>query len=126
MNNSSAVNLNFAGFVLAGCISLTVKHMSSSVLTNNWLVPIDSLSLDSSTASVILQVTSTDLHRHFHSLGAGVIEDVRVQRDKGFGFVRYSTHGEAALAIQMGNARLLCGKPIKVHCYGKSFLWYKL
>lgn len=70
-----------------------------------------------------MQVTSVDLHRHFHSLGAGVIEDVRVQRDKGFGFVRYSTHGEAALAIQMGNARLLCGKPIKVHCFGKSFLW---
>ncbi|KAI3414944.1 uncharacterized protein J3R85_015636, partial [Psidium guajava] len=59
------------------------------------------------------EVTSADLHRHFHALGAGVIEDVRVQRDKGFGFVRYSTHAEAALAIQMGNARILCGKPIK-------------
>lgn len=55
-----------------------------------------------------------DLHRQFHALGAGVIEEVRVQRDKGFGFVRYSTHAEAALAIQMGNARILCGKPIKV------------
>lgn len=61
-----------------------------------------------------MQVTSVDLHRHFHALGAGTIEDVRVQRDKGFGFVRYSTHGEAALAIQMGNARILCGKAIKV------------
>ncbi|XP_030538483.1 oligouridylate-binding protein 1-like isoform X1 [Rhodamnia argentea] len=59
------------------------------------------------------EVTSADLHRHFHALGAGVIEDVRVQRDKGFGFVRYCTHAEAALAIQMGNARILCGKPIK-------------
>ncbi|WJZ97656.1 hypothetical protein VitviT2T_016244 [Vitis vinifera] len=59
------------------------------------------------------EVTSVDLHRHFHALGAGAIEDVRVQRDKGFGFVRYSTHAEAALAIQMGNARILCGKPIK-------------
>ncbi|RVW43987.1 Oligouridylate-binding protein 1 [Vitis vinifera] len=58
-------------------------------------------------------VTLVDLHRHFHALGAGAIEDVRVQRDKGFGFVRYSTHAEAALAIQMGNARILCGKPIK-------------
>ncbi|KAL5995148.1 Oligouridylate-binding protein 1B [Asimina triloba] len=57
--------------------------------------------------------TQLDLHRQFHSLGAGVIEEVRVQRDKGFGFVRYSTHQEAALAIQMGNARILCGKPIK-------------
>ncbi|KAJ4953237.1 hypothetical protein NE237_030069 [Protea cynaroides] len=59
------------------------------------------------------EVTQLDLHRHFHALGAGVIEEVRVQRDKGFGFVRYSTHAEAALAIQMGNARILCGKPIK-------------
>lgn len=61
-----------------------------------------------------MQVTSVDLHRHFHALGAGTIEDVRVQRDKGFGFVRYSTHAEAAMAIQLGNARILCGKAIKV------------
>ncbi|KAK1309428.1 Polyadenylate-binding protein RBP45C [Acorus calamus] len=59
------------------------------------------------------QVTQLDLHRQFHALGAGAIEEVRVQRDKGFGFVRYSTHAEAALAIQMGNGRILCGKPIK-------------
>ncbi|KAL4296790.1 hypothetical protein GQ457_12G021830 [Hibiscus cannabinus] len=59
------------------------------------------------------EVTSVDLHRFFHALGAGTIEDVRVQQDKGFGFVRYSSHAEAALAIQMGNARILCGKPIK-------------
>ncbi|KAF3439715.1 hypothetical protein FNV43_RR17993 [Rhamnella rubrinervis] len=59
------------------------------------------------------EVTSVDLHRLFHALGAGAIEDVRVQRDKGFGFVRYSTHAEAALAIQMGNARIISGKPIK-------------
>ncbi|XP_024023157.1 oligouridylate-binding protein 1 isoform X2 [Morus notabilis] len=59
------------------------------------------------------EVTSVDLHRHFHALGAGTIEDVRVQRDKGFGFVRFSNHAEAALAIQMGNARMLYGKQIK-------------
>ncbi|CAL9170479.1 unnamed protein product [Musa hybrid cultivar] len=59
------------------------------------------------------EVTQLDLHRHFHTLGAGVIEEVRVQRDKGFGFVRYSNHSEAALAIQVGNGRMLCGKPIK-------------
>lgn len=62
-----------------------------------------------------LQVTQLDLHRHFHALGAGVIEEVRVQRDKGFGFVRFSTHAEAALAIQMGNTQsYLYGKQIKV------------
>lgn len=81
---------------------------------------------------VYLQVTQLDLHRHFHSLGAGVIEEVRVQRDKGFGFVRYSTHAEAALAIQMGNttqSSYLFGKQMKVWIYAsfKQFmqLWQK-
>ncbi|GMI82160.1 oligouridylate binding protein 1B [Hibiscus trionum] len=60
------------------------------------------------------EVTQLELHRHFHALGVGVIEEVRVQRDKGFGFVRYSTHAGAALAIQMGNTQsFLCGKQIK-------------
>ncbi|XP_051132246.1 oligouridylate-binding protein 1-like isoform X2 [Andrographis paniculata] len=59
------------------------------------------------------EVTSVDIHRLFHALGVGVIEDVRIQREKGFGFIRYSNHAEAARAIQMGNARLLFGKPIK-------------
>ncbi|KAG5569561.1 hypothetical protein H5410_059327 [Solanum commersonii] len=58
-------------------------------------------------------VTTIDLHRYFHALGAGVIADVRIQRDRGFGFVRYSNHTEAARAIQLGNARILFGKPIK-------------
>ena len=63
----------------------------------------------------MLQVTQLDLHRMFHTLGAGVIEEVRVQRDKGFGFVRYNTHDEAALAIQMGNSQpFLFSRPIKV------------
>jgi len=62
-----------------------------------------------------LQVTQLDLHRYFHALGAGVIEEVRVQRDKGFGFVRYNTHPEAALAIQMGNTQpYLFNRQIKV------------
>ncbi|KAI9196313.1 hypothetical protein LWI28_022846 [Acer negundo] len=39
--------------------------------------------------------------------------EVPVQRDKGFGFVRFSTHAEAALAIQMGNNQsYLYGKQI--------------
>jgi len=62
-----------------------------------------------------LQVTQLDLHRLFYTLGAGVIEEVRVQRDKGFGFVRYNTHDEAALAIQMGNAQpFLFSRQIRV------------
>ncbi|KAF5190070.1 Oligouridylate-binding protein [Thalictrum thalictroides] len=59
------------------------------------------------------EVTQLDLHRLFHLLGAGAIEEVRIQRDKGFGFVRYSTHAEAAMAIQIGNTRMLFGKAIK-------------
>ncbi|KAK7281272.1 hypothetical protein RIF29_09100 [Crotalaria pallida] len=54
---------------------------------------------------------STTLAKVF--IGIGTIEDIRVQRYKDFGFVRYITHDEAALAIQMGNARILFGKPIK-------------
>jgi hypothetical protein len=66
------------------------------------------------------------VHRFFHSLGTGSIEEVRVTRDKGFGFVRYSTHDEAALAIQMGNGQLIGGRQIKVprpdfSCYGVFF-----
>ncbi|KAG8090525.1 hypothetical protein GUJ93_ZPchr0011g27781 [Zizania palustris] len=59
-------------------------------------------------------VNSNDVHRFFHSLGVGSIEEVRVTRDKGFGFVRYSTHEEAALAIQTGSGQLIGGRQIKV------------
>ncbi|XP_010929412.1 RNA-binding protein 208 [Elaeis guineensis] len=59
------------------------------------------------------EVTQAELHRQFHFLEAGVIEEVRIQRDKGFGFVRYHTHEQAALAIQMANGRILCGKSMK-------------
>ncbi|KAL2653903.1 hypothetical protein R1flu_022031 [Riccia fluitans] len=59
------------------------------------------------------EVTQPELHRQFHSLGAGIIEDVRVQRDKGFGFVRYRSHEEAAYAIQAANGRVICGKSVK-------------
>jgi nucleolysin TIA-1/TIAR len=47
-------------------------------------------------------------------LGAGIIEDVRVQREKGFGFVRYRSHEEAAYAIQAANGRIIGGKSVKV------------
>lgn len=59
------------------------------------------------------EATQVELHRQFHNLGVGVIEEVRIQRDKGFGFVRYSSHKEAALAIQMANGRIVCGKSMK-------------
>ncbi|KAI5383232.1 hypothetical protein KIW84_070586 [Lathyrus oleraceus] len=58
-------------------------------------------------------VTQAELHCQFHALGAGVLEEVRVQRDKGFGFVRYNTHEEAALATQMANGRPVRGKTMK-------------
>jgi len=59
------------------------------------------------------EVSQAELHRWFHAFGAGTIEDVRVQKDKGFGFVRYRTHEEAAFAIQAANGRVLCGKSVK-------------
>ncbi|KAK7259345.1 hypothetical protein RIF29_24949 [Crotalaria pallida] len=60
----------------------------------------------------IMQANSVSINPKVF-IGIGTIEDIRVQRDKDFGFVRYSTHDEAALSIQMGNARILFGKPIK-------------
>lgn len=60
------------------------------------------------------QVTQAELHCQFHALGAGVLEEVRVQSGKGFGFVRYNTHEEAAMAIQMANGRPVRGKTMKV------------
>uniref|UniRef100_A0ACD5WQ74 Uncharacterized protein n=1 Tax=Avena sativa TaxID=4498 RepID=A0ACD5WQ74_AVESA len=59
------------------------------------------------------EVTQDVLHRFFHALGAGALEEVRVQHGKGFGFVKYTDHAEASLAIRMGNGRILGGKPIK-------------
>jgi len=59
------------------------------------------------------EVNRDELHRHFYNLGVGAIEEIRVQQEKGFGFVRYSTHGEAALAIQMANGLVVRGKPLK-------------
>lgn len=59
------------------------------------------------------EVTQDVLHRFFHALGAGALEEVRVQHGKGFGFVTYTNHAEAALAIQMGNGRILGGKSMK-------------
>ena len=47
-----------------------------------------------------------------------MIEDVRLQKDKGFGFVRYRTHEEAAYAIQAANGRVICGKSVKVREFG--------
>ncbi|KAI4967897.1 hypothetical protein ZWY2020_011203 [Hordeum vulgare] len=38
---------------------------------------------------------------------------IKCSTGKGFGFIRYSTHGEAALAIQMANGLVVRGKPIK-------------
>nr|GEX99011.1 nucleotide-binding, alpha-beta plait [Tanacetum cinerariifolium] len=51
-------------------------------------------------------VAQLELHHHFYSLNAGVIEEVLLQRDKGFGFVRYNNHDEAALASQMGYTQI--------------------
>ena len=64
---------------------------------------------------MVYQVSQAELHRQFHMLGAGIIEDVRVQREKGFGFVRYRTHEEAAYAIQAANGRIMGGKSVKVY-----------
>lgn len=59
------------------------------------------------------EVTQAELHCHFHALGTGTIEEVRTQMGKGFGFVRYHTHEEAAQAIQMANGMIVRGRTMK-------------
>lgn len=59
------------------------------------------------------QVTPEELHEFFNGLGAGAIEDVQIARRRGYGFVRYSNHEEAALAIQAADGKIIRGWPIK-------------
>lgn len=59
-----------------------------------------------------------ELHRQFYALQVGLIEEVKVNKEKGFGFVRYRTNKEAAAAIQAGNGRVICGRSVKV---GRTF-----
>ncbi|KAL5699771.1 Oligouridylate-binding protein 1B [Ranunculus cassubicifolius] len=99
------------------------QHQNAVVLTNGSTPSDDSTNEDAPennpafttvyVGNLAHEVTQVELHRQFHILGAGVIEEVRIQRDKGFGFVRYTTHEEAALAIQLANGRIVCGKSMK-------------
>ncbi|MCO5564256.1 hypothetical protein L7F22_017914 [Adiantum nelumboides] len=59
------------------------------------------------------QVSQEELHAFFTGLGVGVIEDVCMARKRGFGFVRFSTHEEAALAIQAVDGQILRDRVVK-------------
>ncbi|KAK6152027.1 hypothetical protein DH2020_014662 [Rehmannia glutinosa] len=59
------------------------------------------------------EVTSVELHHHFHARRVGTIEDIRIQRDKGFGFIRYPVAMLKQPAIQMGNARLFLANQLR-------------
>lgn len=43
----------------------------------------------------------------------GTIEEIRVQKGKGYGFVRYQSHEQATRAIVAGNETTIQGRPIK-------------
>jgi nucleolysin TIA-1/TIAR len=49
----------------------------------------------------------------------GTVEEIRIQREKGFAFVRYNSHDSAARAIAYLNGRILGSKPIRVS-WGKD------
>ncbi|KAI5071160.1 hypothetical protein GOP47_0013411 [Adiantum capillus-veneris] len=59
------------------------------------------------------KASQEELQEMFNGLGVGSIEDVQIARDKGYGFVRYSTHEEAALAIQAADGLIICEKRVK-------------
>lgn len=56
------------------------------------------------------EVTEDELRKEFDMLGVGVIENVFIPDEKNFGFVRYSTHEEAALAISAAKGKIILGK----------------
>jgi len=43
----------------------------------------------------------------------GTIEEIKMQTDKGFGFVRYTQHDSAARAIVAINGRMICSKAVR-------------
>ena len=57
------------------------------------------------------EATEESLRQIFHSYGT--IEEVRIQKDKSFGFVRYQTHDQATRAIISASGTVLCNRTIK-------------
>ncbi|KAL8122897.1 hypothetical protein AgCh_011033 [Apium graveolens] len=122
LNIVLGVSPQFAAVVMAGYGVYRAINWKMAWLRCNWATKGAGITDEnpSSDAKSVAELTNTsagtqiDLHCFFHALRAGVIEEVRVQRDKAFGFVRYSNHSEAALAIQLGNTQSnLHGRQIK-------------
>ncbi|KAK7266591.1 hypothetical protein RIF29_19240 [Crotalaria pallida] len=75
------------GYIAASLIRVPTEGYGSFLLRD---LPFDAIQFciyEQIQIGYKLAVTSVDLHHHFHALGAGTIEDIRVQRDKSFGFV---------------------------------------
>lgn len=49
----------------------------------------------------------------------GLVEEIRIQREKGFAFVRFNSHDSAARAIAYLNGRIMGSRPIRVS-WGKD------
>jgi len=92
----------------AGPISSDINEVSLQTTPNNTTVYIGNLAPDISES--MLQSTFQEF---------GTIEEIRIQREKGFAFVRYNTHDSAARSIIGLNGRVLGSKAIKVS-WGKE------
>ena len=55
--------------------------------------------------------TNQDLHPLFSNFGN--IVEIRYQQDRGYAFIKYSSHDEAATAILSLNGYVLNGRPLK-------------
>ena len=47
----------------------------------------------------------------------GTIDEVRTQKDKSFGFVKFQTHDQATRSIISANGTVVSGRPIRVHSF---------
>jgi len=86
----------------AGSQSQTFDEIASLSSSNCTTVYIGNLAPD---------VTEEQMRQVFQSYGT--IDEVRTQKDKSFGFVKYQTHDQATRAIIAANGTVISGRPIR-------------
>eukprot|EP01095_Lingulamoeba_sp_RSL-Kostka_P017668 TRINITY_DN9339_c1_g1_i4.p1 TRINITY_DN9339_c1_g1~~TRINITY_DN9339_c1_g1_i4.p1 ORF type:complete len:457 (+),score=201.49 TRINITY_DN9339_c1_g1_i4:347-1717(+) len=82
--------------------SITYAQASSQASPTNTTVYVGNLGSD---------VTEDNLRNVFSNYGR--IEEIRIQKDKNFGFVRYATHDQATRAIVNVHGTVIVSKPVK-------------
>jgi len=96
---------------------------STPAMSSNEVSSISALTSPTNTTvyvgNIAPEVSEQTLHAAFQDYGT--IEEIRIQKEKGFAFVRYSTHDSATRAISGVNGKVLGSRAIKVS-WGKEMV----